>query len=335
VGTHVARKPLRTLLTLFAVAVAVPAACSKEDKTGHRELVIPDAEMAEVVASNWGSGSTQLGRSVPDQAAPEGPKSFAVSANGTVYVLDAVNGRVLGYQNGFLTETTALPARPFVDIELDGTTGFALLDVDSVPSVVFVGFDGSVMAEVPISAEGEVPEAAAITALLSADDGWYVEVEGDYLVHVADASRVAVEEAAVPGQLVEDGAVLKLETSDGTFSIVKQKLAEDAEPERLTPVDIHFDQPLAERTLFVPKLGGGYLLAVQLFVEDEDPEKAGTSRHELVLLSAAGTELKRLLLPRAGGEEDSFRSVKQGNDGNVYVMTFSESGVDIGKVVLP
>lgn len=289
--------------------------------------------MADVVGADWGSGTLHLGRSLPDQAAPEGPKSFAVSAEGRVFVLDAVNGRVLGYDHGNLIQTTSLPARPFVDLELDGTSGFALLDVDSTPAIVFVGFDGTLVGEVAISAEGEVPEASAITALVSADDGWYVEVEGDYLVQVADTSRVALEETAVPGQLVQDGTVVMLEQSDGTFSLVKQELSEDAEPVPFVP--IHFDQPLAERTLFAPGKDGGYLLAVQLFVEDPDPEKGGTSRHELVLLSTAGTELKRLLLPRAGGEEDSFRSVKRGNDGNVYVMTFSETGVDIGKVVLP
>jgi hypothetical protein len=323
----------RRLLAVFVVAVGLAAACSRKDQA-HERPVVPEAEMEGVVAAEWGNGDQQVGRNIPQEAAPEGPKSFVVDAKGRIYVLDALNHRALGYEAGKQVSTTTLPERPFVDIELDGTSGFALLDIDSTPGIVFVGFDGTVAGEIPIGLEGEIPEPNVITALVSADDGWYVEVEGDYLVRIADTVPQAVEEAAVAGQVVANGEVVRIDTvDDGRFSIVKQDVAGEDEPTALA--EIGFDQALAERTLFALRAGGGYVVAVQLFIPDDDPEKTGTSRHELVLLSAEGGETKRLLLPRAGGDEDSFRSVKLGRDGNIYVMTFSDTGADIGKVVLP
>jgi hypothetical protein len=328
-----ARLGFRRLLAVFVVAVGLAAACSQKEQA-HEPPVVPEAEMEGVVSAEWGSGDEQLGRNLPDQAAPEGPKSFTVDENGRIYVLDALNHRVLGYDDKALVSTTTLPERPFVDVELAGSTGLALLDVDSTPGIVFVDFDGTVTGEIPIGSEGEIPEPNVITALVAADDGWYVEVEGDYLVRLADTFPKAVEETAVFGQVVADGEVLRIDTVDnGRFGLLKQDAAGEEEPTDLG--EIGFDEPLAERTLFAPRPAGGYALAVQLFVADPDPEKPGTSRHELVLLDASGKQKQRLLLPRAGGDEDSFRSVKLGRDGNVYVMTFSETGADIGKVVLP
>lgn len=327
------RLGFRRTLAVFVVAVGLPAACSKKEQA-HERPVVPDAEMQGVVAAEWGNGAAQVGRSLPEEAAPEGPKSFAVDAKGRIYVLDALNHRVLGYEAEKQVSTTALPDRPFVDVELSGETGLAVLDIDSQPGIVFVDFDGTVAGEIPISIEGEIPEPNVITALVSADDGWYVEVEGDYLVRVGDTFPQAVEEAAVSGQVVHDGEVVRIDmVDDGRFALAKQDEAGESDPMELG--EIGFDQPDAERTLFAPRPNGGYALAVQLFLPDADPEKAGTSRHELVLLDEVGSETQRLLLPRAGGDEDSFRSVKLGRDGNVYVMTFSETGADIGKVVLP
>ncbi len=179
-----------------------------------------------------------------------------------------------------------------------------------------------------------MPEPSAITALVAADDGFYVEVEGDYLVRIADASHAAVEQTAIPGQLVRQGSVVKIDLSDfGHYTLVEQSLEGESEPAELGQVA--FSHQLAERTLFSPAKDGGFLLAVQMLAESSDPEKPPTASHELVLLNAAGKETARLSIPVAGGNEDSFRRVKRGADGNVYVMAFGDTGVDIGKVVLP
>jgi hypothetical protein len=303
-------------------------ACSKK-QTGSGATIESGPTVSTVVTAPWGSADGQLGHNVPDEGLPEGPKSFAVDSHGVVHVLDPENGRIQKFSSGKSAGTVALPAaRPFEDVEL-GESGYVLLDAHAQPALVFVSATGTVTSEVALEGP-EIPEPSLITGLIQNADGWYVEIDGDYLVHVTDASGAALEQSVVPGQAIDGSVALKVERVDDKRLALYRIGLPEGEPAALT--ELAFAERVAERSLLSPAKSGGYLLGVRTEQEQLDPESPPASTSSLVVLDTAGNEKNRVELPHSDGVEDVFRTVKRGNDGNVYVMKTSDTGVEIVKV---
>jgi hypothetical protein len=323
---HEGGKRRRGLMLGVAVTLAFVACSKKQSGTGPTFDTGPS--VSSVVTTTWGAAEGQLGHNVPEEGLPEGPKSFAVDAHSIIHVLDQENGRIQKFKGGASAGVVALPTRPFDDIELDGK-GYVLLDAHSEPALVFVDATGNVTNEVPLAGD-EIPEPSLITAIVRNGDGLYVEIEDDYLVHVTDASGAAVEQSVVPGQAIDGSAAMKIESVDdkrvGLFRIGLP----DGEPTPLT--ELSFTERVAERSLFAPAGGGGLLLAVRLEQEQLDPETPPVSQSALVVLEPNGTERHRVDLPQSDAVDDVFRSVRRGDDGNVYVMKISDAGVELVKV---
>lgn len=315
------------LLVGLAIALA-PSACSKKESP-QAPTFQNKPTTASVVRTEWGSAAGQLGHNVPDEGLPEGPKSFAVDASGTVHVLDQENGRIQKFASGQDAGTVLLPPRPFDDVVLDGANGYALLDLHSTPAIVFVDASGSIKNELPLAAS-DIDEPALITALERTADGYYVEVADDYLVHLADASGKAIEPSVIPGQAILSGSAIKVDASDARHLALFKLQLPDGEPQHLT--DVGFSEDVGARTLLAGSKNGGLLVAVLLTSEQADPEQPPQETHTLVSLSSTGSESYRMELPKSDSPLDMFRTVKRGEDGNVYVMTASPSGVEIAKV---
>lgn len=302
-------------------------ACSKKEGAA-RAPAGKSPELATVVTASWGSGPGQLGAVVPEEGSPEAAKSFVVDADGRVHVLDQVNARIQSFAEGKAAGSLALPARPFEDIELDAG-GFLLLDLYETPAVVGLGVDGTVSGELPLPAE-EIPEPGLVTALRKTDNGIWVELEDQFLVQVADATGSPVETDVVPGQLTLGPQVFRA-TVDGTTRVdIHRQAMADGAPERFATLS--FDHDVREPSLLAATSDQRLLVVVLLEHEQSDPETAPAREHVLVQLSASGSELGRLALPAGSGAHETFRSVRQGADGNVYVMRTSDTGVEIVKV---
>jgi hypothetical protein len=314
---------------LTALCALSLAACSKKETAAPRRAEKPVT--TPVVNAAWGSGDGQIGRDVPEQGLPEGPKTLVVEANGLIHVLDGVNDRIVSFSNGASAGSIKLPARSFEDLELDGAGGFVLLDAHQTPALVFVGGDGQVKSEVPL-ASADIEEPSLVTAIVRGTDGWYVEVEDDYLVRVADRKGAPLPHEVLGGQALADvpGAVFKVDMEEPTLlSLMRVDPGDEGDTVDLS--EIKFGDRVAERTLFT-QTPTGFLLAVRLEAEQSDPEKPPFESHSLAVLATNGSVVKRLALPNAGGVEDMFRPVRRGEDGNVYVMAATQNGVEIGKV---
>ena len=319
-------KRRRSMLLGVAVTLAF-VACSKK-QSGTRPTFDTVPSVSSVVTTTWGAAEGQLGHTVPDEGLPEGPKSFVVDAQSIIHVLDQENGRIQKFKGADSAGVVALPPRPFDDLELDGQ-GYVLLDAHSEPALVFLDAAGTVKNEVPLAGP-EIPEPSLITALLRNTDGLYVEIEDEYLVHVTDASGVAIEQSVVPGQAIDGTVALKLESVDdkrvGLFRIGLP----EGEPTLLT--ELSFTERVSERSLFSPGINGGLLLAVRLEQDQLDPETPPVSQSTLVVLESNGNEKHRVDLPESDAVDDVFRPVRRGADGNVYVMKTSDLGVELVKV---
>ena len=285
--------------------------------------------MTPVLEAGWGKSDGQLGQNVPEEGLPEGPKSFVADASGAVHVLDQENARIQKFAGGKLAASVGIPARAFDDVELFGSAGYALLDVHAPAAIVFVDGSGALASELALES-AEVPEPSLITGLARSDDGYYVELSDDYLVRVADAGGKSVAPSVVPGQALGGSGALKAELSDPRhFGLYRVALPE-GDPSPLA--EVAFAERVARRTLLAFSKGGGTLLGVVTESEQTDPETPPSESASLVVLDTAGQEKHRIALPHASSVEDTFRSVKRGDDGNVYVMKVAPTGVQIVKV---
>lgn len=293
--------------------------------SGNSEKSQGDPSLA--VNAAWGSGSGELGKSPEGEGALEGPKSFAISKTGTVWVLDQINGRLQGFAGGQPVKSVLLPERPFEDIALDGD-GFVLVDLHATPAVIRLDSSGVTLSEVPLPGP-DLPEPGLVTALEWRDDGAWLELDDEYSVHVTDPTGSAIERNVVPGTLGGADEVLRAPVSSDGASVFRQPIA--AGPPTLL-ANVSLEQPIRERTLLATDGAGRVLLGLLGEAAQPDPETPPEEAHVLVVLDTDSQEAARRELPTSSAVADSFRRVRLGADGKVYALRASAEGVQIVKV---
>ena len=272
----------------------------------------------------WGTAAGQVGRVVPDEGAPEAARSFAVDESGTAYLLDRVNRRVQVVRGGKVSQSIALPERPFEDIELT-QDGFALLDPFVSRSVVLTTRDGSVVSERQLEPLGV--SANRVTALSVEASGIWVEVDGSYRVRVADAAGKPAEIEANPGTLVIGDQVYGLDGSPaGALTLSRRPKSGGA---KTALGELALGASAVEwRLLGNPD--GTRLYVAARHAKSSEPSAAETIL--LVTLDANGKELARREIAGSSSVEESFRWVKLGADGKLHFLTVSASGVTLREV---
>jgi hypothetical protein len=143
-------------------------------------VAAPDA----IVTLGWGAGELQVGRSRPQEANPEAPMAFAVDPQGTTWVLDQVNGRLLKLgRDGKPAGTVPLSLQAAQDIAIakDGTV--LVMDRLVDKAVALVGPDGKQRGELKLEGRG-LTEGGASTGLFTQGNSVYVEREHGDLVRI-------------------------------------------------------------------------------------------------------------------------------------------------------
>jgi hypothetical protein len=278
-----------------------------------------------VVSAKWGSGPAELGQRGDTDQMPEGPRSFTVAQDGTIHVLDSVNGRIQSFRGG-VVGSVPLAARPFDDIEL-APDGFALVDLHAQAALAFVGPSGAALSEVPLYGP-ELPEPARGTALFALASGYWLEVDDEYAVQIADANAAASVRTVVPGLPVADGT-LRADVVAGALEVQRSPSGEGPPTLVAAPA---FEQTVRERTLLAVAADGRILVGVRTEADQTDPELAPAETNTLVVLDPSGAELSRKALPGSDLPLDTFRSVRLGADGNVYALHASVDRFEIWKV---
>src|SRR5262249_5738417 len=85
---------------------------------------------AVAVETDWGSGPGQVGLAGSRGLGYSGPSSFDVEADGTVDLLDSVNGRVLRWSHGRRTHVPLTGALELADFAAEPDGSFDVLDED-------------------------------------------------------------------------------------------------------------------------------------------------------------------------------------------------------------
>jgi hypothetical protein len=247
-------------------------------------------------------------------------------------VLDQVNSRVQVFAGGKAVRSVPLPADTFQDLDLGPRGELALLDRLARQAVVFTGAGGAIAGEVGLGGAG-VPAGGGVTGLFQRDDGTWVEVEHRDLVRVADASgRADSNRPTLPGRPTGDGRAFLRAALDGREAAVVLRRARDADA--FTPLArVPFPAPILHLTALESDSRGRIFLAAELLRRPAAEGSRPDAAELLVILGPDGAELGRVTLPPRLGPEEFYRPIRLGADGNVYQLSWDESGVTMRRIL--
>jgi len=97
---------------------------------GRHSFVEPRAPDARVAEASWGSGPEDVGLTGSRELGFIGPSSFDVEPDGTVDVLDSVNGRVARWANGHRASVALGDTPELADFAAEPDGSFDVLDAD-------------------------------------------------------------------------------------------------------------------------------------------------------------------------------------------------------------
>lgn len=180
-----------------------PAASSPGVTAGSGAIV---AKSSEVAAIAWGTGKGELGRVERKEGNAEGPMSLVVDKDGTTWVLDQVNGRLVRFdKSGKALEPVPLTLKAPQDLAIgkDGTV--AVLDRLVDKQVALLGPDGKPLGNLTLEGKG-VPEGGGVSGVFLDGKKVYVEREHEVVLRLGDTSGTAdPTRDEVPGRPTRDG----------------------------------------------------------------------------------------------------------------------------------
>lgn len=170
-------------------------------------LAVPVKNLPPPQEIEWGTGSGALGHKLPKEGNPEAPMSLAIGPDGTRWVLDQVNDRIVRYdKNGKVIDTIPLTVKGAQDIVATKDGGAVVLDRLADKRAVIVGPDGKVSGTLTLEGKG-LPEGGAATGVFVDGNNVYVEREHEQLVKLGDTKGNAdPDRKEIPGRPTRDGS---------------------------------------------------------------------------------------------------------------------------------
>lgn len=286
-----------------------------------------------VVQGSWGGGLGQFGRKKAAESSPEGPMGLSVAPDGSVLIVDQVNRRIERYRDGKPVSTTPIGGDTVQDLALLPEGRLAVLDRFVDKGVQIYESDGRLLNDVVLGGQTEL---GSLTGVFADASGVYVEREHGLVLRIADASGNRVTgERELPGRPSRDGQLVisaaLLERQSGQFLV--------------RAIDRVKGSPVWERVIQLPtpilhmvmldsdKQGRIYAAAVTALEEQVPPYRLTDEALFVVQLGRDGSERGRLKLPPLHGSDETFRPVSVGDDGSLYVMRSSESGLTVTRYV--
>ena len=286
-----------------------------------------------VVQGSWGGGLGQFGRKKAAESSPEGPMGLSVAPDGSVLIVDQVNRRIERYRDGKPVSTTPIGGDTVQDLALLPEGRLAVLDRFVDKGVQIYESDGRLLNDVVLGGQTEL---GSLTGVFADASGVYIEREHGLVLRIADASGNRVtKERELPGRPSRDGQLVisaaLLERQSGQFLV--------------RAIDRVKGSPVWERVIQLPtpilhmvmldsdKQGRIYAAAVTALEEQVPPYRLTDEALFAVQLGRDGSERGRLKLPPLHGSDETFRPVSVGDDGSLYVMRSSESGLTVTRYV--
>ncbi|MEW5739268.1 MAG: hypothetical protein AB1938_10105 [Myxococcota bacterium] len=360
VATVVLAAALVAVVTLWPEAAVESGSSASGGDAGAPEVVAPHARLEElrkqapsvadgglpparpsdprVVAEfGWGSGERQLGRARPDEANPEAPMSLTVDAQGNVWIVDQVNGRLVRVdRNGKPLADVPLPLQAAQDVVVarDGTA--VVMDRLVDRSIALIGPDGKLKGELPVEGKG-LEEGGGSTGVFTDGDDVYVEREHGDLVKVGSTKGVGdPERPEAPGRPSKDGqAWLSAGIVDAAAGLVMVTAIEKpSQAHRFTR-----QYALGARVVNLNLLDSDASGIIYLGSVVEAPGSTDEAPQFAVLLLCMdpvdGRPLGRVELPANTGAEETFKELVVQQEGGVVYLHRTEQGAQVLRVSCP
>ena len=284
---------------------------------------------APFAVAKWGTADNELGRTKAHESNPEGPMSLTIGPDGTVIVLDQVNGRLVKLgKDGKPIGTVAINARGAQDVATTKDGALLVLDRLADKTVSIMGPDGKLLGTLPVEGTG-IKEGGAVTGMFVDGKNVYVEREHQQLVLIGDVyGKAAGTRTEVPGRPSRDGlswlnAWLEAPPTDSIYVAATRRSPE----EHIFTRQIKLPLSITSIVLLDTDRAGVVYLAV---VGSKGEGSAGEEIVELVCLEPThGAPIGEQTLPANTMPEETFRDFAVREEGGVLYSYRTESGVQM------
>lgn len=286
----------------------------------------------EVLARfGWGSGDEALGRESQPEGNPEGPMSLTVGPDGSIFVLDQVNQRLVRLDSkGKRLSSTPLPLQAAQDVVVtkDGTA--LVMDRLVDKAVAIIGPDGKQKGELPLEGKG-MTEGGASTGLFHDGDDVLVEREHGDLVRIGKSDGTKdTERGEVPGRPSKDGAsyltAVIVDRGQGLFSLTA--IAKATLEHRFTR-QVSFGQAIDALVMLDTDAAGLAYVGAQSEIAGSTPEAPRLGLTVLCLDGRDGALLGRTSFPANSVADESFRELTVGGDGSILFLRRTTEGAQL------
>ncbi len=303
------------------LAKAVPTQAAHADSAAP---AIPSGLRVRTVRQfAWGSGPSQLGHVHGGEQNPEAPMALDVDAQGSVYILDQVNERVLiTRRDGTLAQVPAprtaqdlLVATPQLWL-LDRLVGRELQRVDLS--------NGALLQTLPLTA---VAEPGTISALWAHAGDLYAELGHSELVRLAQLQGASRPQLSVFGRPTPDGlrrlTAARVVPNQVTVQVRRLSDADDAPPVRALQATLPSDvQQIVE--LAADAIGRIWLVV--------DLGDAAHPVRQALMWEADFSDPRRADLAPWRGPEETLRPARLAPSGHLFALGLTADGLSLQEV---
>lgn len=279
----------------------------------------------------WGSGEGQLGSSRQPEGNPEGPMSFGVGPDGSVWILDQVNQRLVKLDaKGRRLGTIPVPVQAAQDVVVTKDGSALVMDRLVDKAVAIIGPDGKPRGELALEGKG-LPEGGASTGLFDDGDDVLVEREHGDLVRLGKTSGKAdPERGEVPGRPSKDGAAyftaMLVEPRAGMVALTAVSKA--TLTHRFTR-QLSFGGPVLSLVLLDSDASGLAYLGAQREVPGSTPEAPRLGLVVLCVDGADGHPVGQVAFPANAMAEESFRELSVTPEGAILFLRRTPEGAQL------
>jgi hypothetical protein len=297
--------PLNFYVTKDLPVLTVPTIPFGQVRRGTTALFLP-----------WGSGRMRAGLVPGAESATLGPPSFDVDGSGTIYLADAVQGRLAMFARGHLIRETGLTAgvRPAIAVAEDGAvfvadSSGALATVRRIDPAGIVG-GSSVIGSGLVSEVRAIGEEACVR-LLPLDAWFRVDSAGE---------PDDVQHAPTTGRPLDSGSSLIRVGWQGSV-----RLGYVTGDDVTDAVELSSAQHLGEVALAEPDGTGGFWVVVHVWQVGPAP----ADQFQVLHVASGEIVASFAVADQRFADTPPLSRFRAGGDGNLYQMTTSPEGMRI------
>jgi hypothetical protein len=288
-----------------------------------------------IVKGGWGSAPGQFGRRADPESAQEGPMSLALGKGGELYVLDQINGRVARFRrDGSPAGEIKIGSDTVQDIAIDKRGDVLALDRLADKDLTIYGSDGQPKTRIGVVG-GPITEGGGVTGLYADDDGIWLGREHAEIVRVADPDgKTDPNRPTEPGPPTRDGRYFlwaRLADAGGGAALLR---AYDHDGQVVWARTLAFGRPILH-IILVDSDTRERVYAAALCARENSQGLYDAATVVLRVAEANGADGGVLALPADPGIIESFRGLTVGDDGTIYQMLATESGVTVTAYAFP